>query len=64
MAWPTNSPEIQHHVSSLLGVLTLSPSEHPSVKSRIISDLFNATPRPSALRLPIETTLLKVAANI
>ncbi|KAG1853595.1 hypothetical protein C8R48DRAFT_777114 [Suillus tomentosus] len=61
--WPTNSPEIKHYVSSLLGVLTSSPSEHPSVRYRVISNLFNATPRNSALRLPIYTALLKVAAN-
>ncbi|KAG1876119.1 hypothetical protein C8R48DRAFT_768955 [Suillus tomentosus] len=63
MAWPTNSPEIQHRVFSLLGILTPSPSEHLSVKYRVISNSFNATPRHSALRLPIHTTLLKVAAN-
>ncbi|KAG2108659.1 uncharacterized protein F5147DRAFT_612440 [Suillus discolor] len=61
--WPTNSPEIKHHVSSLLDVLTSSPSEHSSVRYRVISNLFNATPRNSALRLPIYTALLKVAAN-
>ncbi|KAG2064447.1 hypothetical protein BDR04DRAFT_1145892 [Suillus decipiens] len=61
--WPANSPEIQHHVSSLLGVLASSPSEHPSVRYRVISNLFNATPRNSALRLPIYTTLLQVAAT-
>ncbi|KAG2060054.1 hypothetical protein BDR06DRAFT_1003102 [Suillus hirtellus] len=61
--WPTNLPEIKHYVSSLLGVLTSSPSEHPSVRYRVISNLFNATPRNSALRLPIYTALLKVAAS-
>jgi translation initiation factor 3 subunit M len=60
--WPVNSPEIEHHVSSLLGVLASSPSEHPSVRYRVISNLFNATPRNSALRLPIYTALLQVAA--
>ncbi|KIK40666.1 hypothetical protein CY34DRAFT_806962 [Suillus luteus UH-Slu-Lm8-n1] len=61
--WPTNSSEIKHHISSLLGVLTSPPSEHPSVRYRVISNLFNATPRNSALRLPIYTALLQVAVT-
>ncbi|KAG1867291.1 PCI-domain-containing protein [Suillus subalutaceus] len=60
--WPTNSPEIKHYVSSLLGVLASSPSEHSSVRYRVLSNLFNATPRNSALRLSIYTTLLQLAA--
>lgn len=60
--WPTNPSEIKHHISSLLSVLTSTPSEHPSVRYRVISNLFNATPRTSALRLPIYTALLQVAA--
>ncbi|KAG0702392.1 hypothetical protein DFH29DRAFT_921438 [Suillus ampliporus] len=60
--WPADSPETKLHVSSLLDVLTPSPSDHPSVKYRVISNLFNATPRNSPLRLPIYTALLKVAA--
>ncbi|KAG1811886.1 uncharacterized protein BJ212DRAFT_1483591 [Suillus subaureus] len=60
--WPTNSPEVRHHVSSLLGVLASSPSEHPSVRYRVLSNLFNTTPRNSALRLPIYTALLQLAA--
>ncbi|KAG2054148.1 hypothetical protein BDR06DRAFT_1051105 [Suillus hirtellus] len=57
MEWPTNSLEVQHHVSPFLSVLISSPSEHPSVKCRVISNLFNATLRNSALHLPIYTTL-------
>ncbi|KAG1718160.1 uncharacterized protein EDB91DRAFT_1352529 [Suillus paluster] len=60
--WPADSPETKLHISSLLSVLSSSPSDHPSVKYRVISNLFNATPRNSALRLPIYTALLEVAA--
>ncbi|KAG1801218.1 hypothetical protein EV424DRAFT_1434058 [Suillus variegatus] len=63
MAWPTNLPEIEHLVSSLLGDITSSSSEHSSVKYRVISNLFNATSRHSALRLSTYTRVLKVAAN-
>ncbi|KIM58772.1 hypothetical protein SCLCIDRAFT_1218321 [Scleroderma citrinum Foug A] len=55
------SPEARQHVTSLLSVLSASPSEQSSVKYRVLSNLFNATPRTSALRLPIYTTLLQLA---
>ncbi|OJA14335.1 hypothetical protein AZE42_10498 [Rhizopogon vesiculosus] len=60
--WSTDSSETELHISSLLGVLVASPSDHASVRYRIISNLFNATPRDSSLRLPIYTALLQVAA--
>ncbi|KAI6024521.1 hypothetical protein EDC04DRAFT_2724058 [Pisolithus marmoratus] len=61
--WPDSSPEISQHVTSLLSILSASPSEQSSVKYRILSNLFNATPRTSALRPPIYTTLLELAAS-
>lgn len=61
--WASNSPETNHHVSSLLYILTSSHSDQPSVKYRVISNLFNATPRNSALRLPIYKALLQVATE-
>ncbi|KIO12424.1 hypothetical protein M404DRAFT_123481 [Pisolithus tinctorius Marx 270] len=61
--WPDSSPEIRQHVASLLSVLSVSPSEQSSIKYRVLSNLFNATPRTSALRPPIYTTLLELAIS-
>lgn len=61
--WPDPSPEIRQHVASLLSVLSVSPSEQSSIKYRVLSNLFNATPRTSALRPPIYTTLLELAIS-
>ncbi|KAL4076335.1 hypothetical protein V8B97DRAFT_2028101 [Scleroderma yunnanense] len=61
--YPDTSPETSRHVTSLLGVLSASPSEQSSVKYRVLSNMFNATPRTSALRLPIYTTLLQLAVS-
>ncbi|KAI6135191.1 hypothetical protein EDD17DRAFT_45820 [Pisolithus thermaeus] len=61
--WPNSSPETSQHVTSLLSVLSASPSEQSLVKYRVLSNLFNATPRTSALRPPIYTTLLELAAS-
>ncbi|KIJ13258.1 hypothetical protein PAXINDRAFT_136201 [Paxillus involutus ATCC 200175] len=60
--WQVDSPETSQHVIFLLTVISASPSDNSSVKYRILSNLFNTTPRSSALRPPIYTTLLQVAA--
>ncbi|KAF9226872.1 hypothetical protein BS17DRAFT_728784 [Gyrodon lividus] len=60
--WQADSSETRKHVILLLGVTSASPSDNSSVKYRILSNLFNAIPRSSALRLPVYTTLLQVAA--
>ncbi|KAH7923661.1 hypothetical protein BV22DRAFT_1113278 [Leucogyrophana mollusca] len=60
--WPADSPETTHHVTSLLEIISASPSEHSEVKYRILTNLCNATPRSSPLRLPIYTTLLQIAS--
>ncbi|KAI9574292.1 hypothetical protein HD554DRAFT_2046049 [Boletus coccyginus] len=60
--WQVDSSETREHVTHLLNVISSSPSNGASVKYRVLSNLFNAAPRPSALRLPIFTTLFQVAA--
>ncbi|KAG8218990.1 hypothetical protein J3R82DRAFT_4733 [Butyriboletus roseoflavus] len=60
--WQVDSSETRQHVVYLLNVISSSPSNNTSVKHRILSNLFNAATRSSALRLPIYTTLLQLAA--
>ncbi|KAF9236231.1 hypothetical protein BU15DRAFT_77205 [Melanogaster broomeanus] len=60
--WQVDSSETRQHVIFLLGIISASPSDNSSVKYRILSNLFNSTPPSSALRLPIYTTILQVAA--
>jgi len=60
--WEVDSPETREHVLYLLDIISSSLANSASVKYRILSNLFNAAPRSSALRLPIYTTLLQVAA--
>ncbi|KAH0840248.1 hypothetical protein J3R83DRAFT_1255 [Lanmaoa asiatica] len=60
--WQVNSSEPRQHVVYLLNLISSSPSNSASVKYRILSNLFNAAPRSSALRLPIYTTLFQTAA--
>lgn len=61
--FPDSSPEASRHVSSLLNVISASPAENSSIKYRIMSNLFNATPRTSSLRLSIWSALLTLAAT-
>ncbi|OCH95934.1 PCI-domain-containing protein [Obba rivulosa] len=56
-----DSHEIKEHVAALLPVITSSPEAPPS-KYRILSNLFNAIPRHSSLRLPVYKALLELAA--
>ncbi|KAI0065733.1 PCI-domain-containing protein [Artomyces pyxidatus] len=60
--WPADSPENTKHVSQLLPVI-VSSSAVPATKYRILSNLFNALPRTSALRLSVYRTLLDLASS-
>ncbi|KAG9317807.1 hypothetical protein JVU11DRAFT_2030 [Chiua virens] len=60
--WPVDSQETRQHVVYLIGVISSSPCSSASVQYRVLSNLFNAAPRSSALRLPIYTALFQVAA--
>ncbi|ETW83622.1 hypothetical protein HETIRDRAFT_116256 [Heterobasidion irregulare TC 32-1] len=59
--WPTDSSETKESVSNLLNVVTSSPAES-SIKYRILSNLFNALPRSSSLRLPVYTSIIELAS--
>ncbi|KAF8559437.1 hypothetical protein OG21DRAFT_1431600 [Imleria badia] len=61
--WQLDSSETRQHVVYLLSVISSSPSNTTPIKYRVLSNLFNATPRSSALRLPIYTTLFQLAAR-
>jgi translation initiation factor 3 subunit M len=60
--WPVDSSQTRRYVIFLLEIISTSRSDNSSVKYRILTNLFNATPPSSALRLPIYTTTLQVAA--
>ncbi|KAI0265916.1 hypothetical protein BC834DRAFT_924157 [Gloeopeniophorella convolvens] len=53
--------ETKKRVSDLLPTIAASPAE-PAIKYRILTNLFNALPRTSALRLPVYTTLVELAS--
>ncbi|EMD40431.1 hypothetical protein CERSUDRAFT_111031 [Gelatoporia subvermispora B] len=57
----SDSAEVKEHVAVLLPTIISLP-EAPSSKYRILSNLFNAIPRRSNLRLPVYKTLLELAA--
>ncbi|EPQ59896.1 hypothetical protein GLOTRDRAFT_23467, partial [Gloeophyllum trabeum ATCC 11539] len=60
--YPTESTQTKEAVSHLLQVISLSSAES-SIKYRILSNLFNALPRRSPLRLPVYRTLLDIAST-
>lgn len=59
--YPIDSSETEKFLTSLLQTISLAPPEHTSIKYRILSNLFNASPRKSCLRLPVYRTLLQIA---
>ncbi|KAJ3719491.1 PCI domain-containing protein [Lentinula raphanica] len=56
-----SSPEAKQHVDKLLEVISAAPAAQTPIKYRILSNLFNALPRNSALRLSVYNTILKIA---
>jgi translation initiation factor 3 subunit M len=61
--YPADSPETKQYLIALLQTVSSSPTEHAPIKYRILSNLFNATPRQSPLRLPVYTALLQIAVS-
>jgi translation initiation factor 3 subunit M len=59
--YSADSPEAKQYVAVLLQTISTSASEHAPIKYRILSNLFNATPRQSPVRLPVYNTLLQIA---
>ncbi|KAI0722590.1 PCI-domain-containing protein [Earliella scabrosa] len=60
--YSVDAPETRSHLERLLSTISSSP-DHTSTKYRILSNLFNAIPRRSALRLPVYKTLLELASG-
>ncbi|EJF62277.1 PCI-domain-containing protein [Dichomitus squalens LYAD-421 SS1] len=56
-----DEPSTHSQLATLLNTISASP-DHTPVKYRILSNLFNALPRRSGLRLPIYQTLLELAS--
>ncbi|KAJ7098753.1 hypothetical protein B0H15DRAFT_901333 [Mycena belliarum] len=56
-----DSPETKQYVAGLVQTISAAPSEQASIKYRLLSNLFNALPRKSPLRLSVYTTLLDLA---
>ncbi|OBZ70215.1 Eukaryotic translation initiation factor 3 subunit M [Grifola frondosa] len=60
--FPLDSPETKSHLDTLLHTIA-SSSEQTTTKYRILSNLFNAIPRRSGLRLLVYKTLLQIASE-
>ncbi|GAW01027.1 pci domain-containing protein [Lentinula edodes] len=56
-----SSQEAKQHTDTLLKVISSAPSEQTTIKYRILSNLFNALPRNSSLRLSVYNTILQIA---
>ncbi|KAJ3980007.1 PCI domain-containing protein [Lentinula detonsa] len=56
-----SSPEAKQLTDTLLKVISSAPSDQTSIKYRILSNLFNALPRNSSLRLSVYNTILNIA---
>ncbi|KZT60753.1 hypothetical protein CALCODRAFT_428714 [Calocera cornea HHB12733] len=61
--WPETAPEVLEQVDTLATQIAGTPGQASLVKYRIISNLFNAAPRKSAVRLHAYKALLNVAAE-
>ncbi|KAE9409790.1 PCI-domain-containing protein [Gymnopus androsaceus JB14] len=59
--FPPTTPEAKQHTDTLLKIITSAPSEQTLIKYRILSNLFNAIPRTSPLRLSVYNTILEIA---
>ncbi|KAI0677204.1 PCI-domain-containing protein [Trametes maxima] len=60
--FPLDSSETRAHLDSLLKTI-VSTSDHTSTKYRVLSNLFNAIPRQSPLRLAVYQSLLDLASS-
>ncbi|KAJ4479179.1 hypothetical protein J3R30DRAFT_3475092 [Lentinula aciculospora] len=56
-----STPEAKEHTDVLLKVISSAPTEQTAIKYRILSNLFNALPRNSSLRLSVYNTILQIA---
>ncbi|KAJ7724888.1 hypothetical protein B0H16DRAFT_287975 [Mycena metata] len=56
-----DSPETKQFVAALVQTISSASSEQTSIKYRLLSNLFNAIPRKSPLRLAVYTNLLDLA---
>ncbi|KXN92352.1 Eukaryotic translation initiation factor 3 subunit M [Leucoagaricus sp. SymC.cos] len=60
--WSAGSPEIKDGLDSLLRILSSTPTEKTPIKYRILSNLFNAIPQTSPLRLSVYSVILQLAS--
>ncbi|KAJ7223935.1 hypothetical protein C8J57DRAFT_232237 [Mycena rebaudengoi] len=61
--YPSNSPETKQFITALVQTISSASSEQTSIKYRLLSNLFNAIPRKSSLRLFVYTTFLDLAST-
>ncbi|KAK1223316.1 hypothetical protein PQX77_013793 [Marasmius sp. AFHP31] len=61
--YSTDSPEAKKHLETISKAVQSAPSEQNFIKYRVLSNLFNALPRSSPLRLSIYRTLLDIATS-
>ncbi|KAF9266295.1 PCI-domain-containing protein [Marasmius fiardii PR-910] len=61
--YPPSSPETKQGLETVLKAISSAPSEQSFIKYRVLSNLFNALPRTSRLRLSVYRTLLDTATS-
>ncbi|KAF7352413.1 Eukaryotic translation initiation factor 3 subunit M [Mycena venus] len=61
--YAADSPETKQFAAALIQTISSASSEQTSIKYRLLSNLFNALPRKSPLRLTVYTTLLDLATG-
>ncbi|KIP08329.1 hypothetical protein PHLGIDRAFT_69543 [Phlebiopsis gigantea 11061_1 CR5-6] len=63
-SFPADAPETKEHVLKLLQIIASSDAR-PTTRLRmyVLSNLFNALPRRSGLRLPVNEALIRIAAS-
>ncbi|KAJ7437096.1 hypothetical protein B0H11DRAFT_1754064 [Mycena galericulata] len=59
--YAADSPETKQFVAGLIQTISSAPSEQTSIRYRLLSNLFNAIPRKSPLRLAVYSALLDLA---
>ncbi|QRV72815.1 UDP-glucose:glycoprotein glucosyltransferase A [Ceratobasidium sp. AG-Ba] len=59
----TSTPDLEPHVSALVGTITAAPETQTGIVYRVLSNLFNGLPRKSSLRRDVYLALLKLASD-
>ncbi|KAG9121209.1 hypothetical protein FRC07_002932 [Ceratobasidium sp. 392] len=59
----TSTPDLEPHVSALVGTIVAAPETQSGIIYKVLSNLFNGLPRKSSLRRDVYLALLKLASE-